>query len=134
MKRLVCMSSTLTVLALLAGAGADETPTIKQLMQKLHKGAKAPLTTLKTALKAESPDWKAVQDQSKDVVILGAGLAKGEPPRGEKTSFVKLANAYYENAKDLDDAAKKQDKAEAQAALSKLGASCKSCHAAHKGQ
>ena len=41
---------------------------------------------------------------------------------------------YYENAKSLDDAAKAEDKASAQVALNKIGASCKACHAAHKKQ
>lgn len=134
MKRLVCLTSTLAVLAFLAGAATDDSPTIKQVMAKLHKGANAPLAKLKTALKAESPDWKAVQDLSKDFVILGAALSKNDPPRGEKSDFVKLANAYYEDAKALDDASKAEDKAKAQAALNKIGASCKACHTAHKGQ
>jgi cytochrome c556 len=128
------MTSTLAVLAFLAGAAADDTPSIKQIMGKLHKGATAPLAKLKTALKSDSPDWKAVQDLSKDFVILGASLSKNDPPRGEKADFEKLANAYYENAKDLDTAAKAEDKAKAPAALNKIGASCKVCHTAHKGQ
>ena len=134
MKRLVCMASALAILVLAAGAGAEDPPSIKEVMSKLHKGANAPLAKLKTALKSESPDWNAVQDLSKDFVILGAALSKNDPPRGEKADFVKLADAYYQNAKALDDAAKAEDKAKAQAALKKIGASCKACHSAHKGQ
>lgn len=134
MKRLVCMASTLAVLALLAGAAAEDTPSIKEVMGKLHKGANAPLAKLNTALKSDSPDWKNVQDLSKDFVILGAALSKNGPPRGEKADYVKLADAYHGNAKDLDTAAKAEDKTKAKAALGKIGASCKACHTAHKGK
>jgi cytochrome c556 len=133
MKRMACMASVLAVLIVAARAD-DSTPSIKEIMGKLHKGANAPLAKLKTALKADAPDWKDVQDLSKDFVILGAGLAKNEPPRGDKSAFEQLANAYYQNAKSLDDASKAEDKAKAQAALNKIGASCKACHSAHKKQ
>jgi hypothetical protein len=103
-------------------------------MGKLHKGANAPLAKLKTALKADTPDWREVQNLSKDFVILGAGLARNEPPRGDTTAFVQLADAYYQNAKALDGAAKAEDNAKARAALGNIGASCKACHAAHKQQ
>jgi cytochrome c556 len=128
------VASTLAVLALVAGAGADDPLSIKDVMGKLHKGANSPLAKLKTALKADAPDWKAVQDLSKDFVSFGAALAKNDPPRGEKADFEKRGNVYYDTAKALDDAAKAEDKAKAQAALKKIGASCKACHAAHKGQ
>jgi cytochrome c556 len=138
MKRPVCLASALAVLALSAVASVQgqgqETPTIKQIMAKLHKGANAPLAKAKAALKGDAPDWKAVQDASKDMVILGALLSKNDPPRGEKADFDKLANTYHENAKALDDAAKAEDKAKSQAALGKIGGLCKSCHSAHKGQ
>ncbi len=134
MKRLICVASTLAVLALAAGARTDDPPTIKDVMDKLHKGASSPLAKLKTALKAETPDWSAVQDLTKEFEEFGAALAKNDPPRGEKADFEKLAKGYYKNAKALNDAAKAEDKAKAQAALGKIGASCKTCHAAHKGQ
>jgi cytochrome c556 len=134
MKRLVCVASTLATIALLAGAATQDSATIKDVMDKLHKGKTAPLAKLKTALKAESPDWSKVQELTKDFVKFGAFLEKNDPPRGEKADFEKLAKAYHTNAKALDDAAKSEDKDKAQAALSKIGASCKTCHSAHKGQ
>jgi cytochrome c556 len=135
-KRPVCVASALAILAFSAWAGGteQETPTIKQIMTKLHKGAKSHLNTLKAALKAESPDWKVVQETTKDVVIQATALAKTEPPKGEKANYEKLTDAYYLGSKALDEAAKAEDKAKATAALGKLGASCKSCHTAHKGQ
>lgn len=134
MKRLVCVASTLAILALAAGARTDDPPTIKEVMDKLHKGANAPLAKLKTALKSQSPDWQAVKEYTKEFVTYGAALARNDPPRGEKADFEKRADGYYTSAKALDDAAKAEDKAKASAALSKIGASCKGCHTAHKGQ
>jgi cytochrome c556 len=133
MKRIACVASALAIMVLSAGAD-NEKLTVKELMGKLHKGAKAPLARLKTALKAETPNWKEVQDSSKELVMLGAGLPKTEPPKGDKASFEKLATSYYETAKALDTAAKSENKAETQAALGKIGASCKTCHSAHKAQ
>ena len=133
MKRTACAASVLAVLIMAARAD-DSTPSIKEIMGKLHKGANAPLAKLKTALKSDSPDWKDVQDLTDDFVSLGAGLAKNKPPKGDKSAFKKRADAYYEYAKALDDAAKAEDKAKAQSALNKIGGSCKACHSAHKAQ
>ena len=95
MKRFACVASVLAVLALAAGADNPETQTVKQLMNKLHKGANAPLTRLKTALKSETPDWKKVQDASKELVVLGAGLPKTEPAKGDKANYEKLATSLF---------------------------------------
>jgi hypothetical protein len=110
------------------------TPSIKDVMNKLHKGATSPLAKLKTQLSAPSPDWGTLEKETKDFVILGAALAKNDPPKGEKASWIKLSDAYFEDAKALDSAVKAHDVAAAKAAHGKLAASCKSCHGAHKGK
>jgi cytochrome c556 len=133
LKRMACVASVLAVLFMAAGAD-DSTPSIKEIMGKLHKGANAPLAKLKTALKSDSPDWTNIQDLSKDFVRFGADLAKNKPPRGDRSAFEKRANAYHEAAKSLATAAKEEDKAKAQTALNKIGASCMTCHSAHKKQ
>jgi hypothetical protein len=128
---MACVASILAVLIVAARAD-DSSPSIKEIMGKLHKGANAPLPRLRKALNADTPRWKEVQNVSKDFVILAAGLAKNEPPRGDRYAYMQLAVAYYQNAKALDDAAMTGDSAKAQAALTKIGDSCKACHAAHK--
>jgi cytochrome c556 len=133
MKRTACAASVLAVLIMAARAD-DSTPSIKEIMGKLHKGANAPLAKLKTALKSDTPDWKDVQDLTEDFVSLGAGLAKNKPPKGDNSAFKKRADAYYEYAKSLAAAAKAEDKAKAQSALNKIGGSCRACHSAHKTQ
>ncbi len=138
MKRLICVACALGLLGLAAVAGnpaaADdnEPPSIKEVMQKLHKGAKSPLSQLKAALKSDSPDWSSVQDTTKDFVILGASLAKNEAPKGEQADFEKLADAYFQNSKKMDDAAKQKDLEATRTTFGKVATSCMACHKAHK--
>ena len=134
MKRLACVLSVLALVVAsgLAGAQDENSPTIKVVMQKLHKGANSPLAKLKTALKSNSPDWKSIQDSSKDFVILGASLSKNDPPQGEKANYKKLAEAYYANAKAMDDAARAKNKQACQTAFQKVSTSCMACHKAHR--
>lgn len=116
----------------LAASKDDQTPTIKEVMEKLHKGGNSHLAKLKKALKAESPDWKPIQKSTKEFAELGAALPKNEAPKGDQESYKKLADAYAANAKDMDEAAKQEDLAATKAALSKVSASCKACHTAHR--
>jgi hypothetical protein len=55
MKRPACAAGVLALLVAsgLAGADDEETPTIKEVMQKRHKGADSPLAKLELALEAE---------------------------------------------------------------------------------
>jgi cytochrome c556 len=138
MRALICAASVLgllTVVALTsrpAGAQDDEKPTIKQIMVKLHKGAKAPLSAVKAQLKKDSPDWDQVETEAKIIEKYGAFLTKTEAPRGDQASYGKLAKAYLSSSKDLDHAAEEKDLDKARAALRKLGGSCQGCHKAHR--
>jgi cytochrome c556 len=136
MRSLICTAS---VMCLLVAAGvmsqgaSDETPaTIEKIMDTLHKGKKSTLAALKTALKRQSPDWAAVQKETKTYSKFAADLPKNDPPKGDPASFKKLAEAFAANAKTLNDAAQKEDLAAANAAIRKLVGSCNSCHDAHK--
>jgi hypothetical protein len=124
MKQLACgvgVALALLTAAVLGGPQDDKTPTIKDVMGKLHKGANSPLATLKTALKADTPDWKAIQEKTKNFVTLGAALEKNDPPKGEKAAWKKFAGDYLTEAKALDDAAKAEDKKAAQAGTRQTG-------------
>jgi len=134
MMRLTFATSLLVVLGatVLAASSDDKTPTIEQVMQKLHKGANSPLAKLNKALKASSPDWKAIQKSTKTFATLGAALPKNEAPKGDQEAYKKLADGYAAGAKALDEAAQQEDLASAKAALKKMGASCKTCHTAHR--
>jgi cytochrome c556 len=136
MRSLIC---TATVMCLIViggvvsrGANDDAPATIDKIMDTLHKGKKSAISTLKTALKSQSPDWAAVQKQTKTYNKFAADLPKNDPPKGDSAAFKKLAKAFASNAKALDDAAEKEDLSATKAALSKIGGSCKTCHDAHK--
>jgi hypothetical protein len=133
MLRLTCATSLLVLVAATVAARIDdETPTIKDVMQKLHKGRSSPLAKLKIALKSSSPDWEAIQKTTKEFEKYGAALPKNDPPRGDKASYTKLAEAYYANAKALKKAAENEERVQAQAALTKISKSCAACHKAHQ--
>ena len=126
---LVLMACAVPVAAL---AFDDETPTVKAVMNKLHKGSTSQSNVLKKQAQANPPDWEAIGKTTKDFVILGAAMEKNDPPKGDKAEWKKLAAKYFENAKELDDAADHKDLDKLKAAQKKMGASCKACHTAHK--
>jgi cytochrome c556 len=134
MMRLTLATSALVVLAatVLAAPSDDKTPTIEQVMDKLHKGARSPLAKLKKGLAASSPSWKVIQKNTTLFSELGAALPKNEAPKGDQADYKKLADAYAANAKALDEAAQQEDLASTKAAFRKIGASCKACHIAHR--
>ena len=75
MKRVACMFGVLALViagALVTGqAGAgDEAASIKDLMGKLHKGAKAPVNQLKAQFKSDSPDWAKIKTDAKEIDSL----------------------------------------------------------------
>ena len=136
MRSLICTASVmclLVVAGVMSRGASDETPaTIEKIMDTLHKGKKSTLTALKRALKTQSPDWAAVQKETKIYSKFAADLPKNDPPKGDPAAFKTLAKAFAANAKTLNDAAEKEDLAAANAALHKLVGSCNSCHDAHK--
>jgi len=139
MRPLFCAGGVLAVL-LMAGlvaatagpASDDETPTIKKVMQTLHKGKSSPLNTVKTALKGDSPDWTKVQKEAKVFATYGAALPKNDPPRGDKASYEKLAKGYASASEALESSAKKEDLSGARDALKKISTSCMTCHKDHR--
>ena len=138
MRSLICTASVmclLVVAGVMSRGASDETPaTIEKIMDTLHKGKKSTLAALKTALKSPSPDWAAVQKETKTYSKFAADLPKNDPPKGDPAAFKTLAKAFAANAKTLNDAAEKEDLAAANAALRKLVGSCNSCHDAPQGR
>ena len=131
------MASFLSALAVLpvAAEDQDKVPEVRDIMRKLHKGAENLKDHVGKALKAESPNWEEVQRDTKVYATLAEALGKNEPPKGDASSWKKLTGDYTTQAKALDDAAKKMDRAAASAVYKKLAspATCKGCHSAHKG-
>lgn len=136
MKSWFVFAAVAVAIPVAAAAALDkDTPTIEAVMQKLHKGkAKSQFAVLKAQADAKPPAWEAIQKSTKDFVILGAALEKNDPPKGEKASWKKLADKYFQDSKAMDDAATAKDLTAFQAAHKTLGGSCMACHNAHRGK
>ncbi len=139
MRPLFCAASVLafvTIACLAVGAASarddDETPSIKTVMEKLHKGAKSPLNTVKAALKGAAPDWEDLQKQAKLFKKYGDALPKSDPPRGKKEAYAKLAKAYASSAKSFEEAAERENLKGARDAFKKITGSCTACHKSHR--
>jgi cytochrome c556 len=138
MKMLICVLFVLGLVTLsglasqFARSDDEKTPTIKEVMQKLHKGPNAALAKLKKDLASDSLDWKDIQAKTKEFETYGAALPKNDPPKGEKENWKKLADSYFETAKKLNAAAKKEEKDGVQTAFAKISNACAACHKAHR--
>jgi hypothetical protein len=136
MKRFVCLVGLVVLvfgLALVNPRGVEaRDPTIKEIMSRLHKGAAAPIVVIKRDLVADPPNWAEAQRLSHEFVLLGAGLAKNEPPQGDKESWARLAKQYLDHAQAMEDASQRKDLSAALAAHSRLTGSCNGCHNAHR--
>ena len=116
-----------------AGAeGEKKPPTVKELMKRAHAGQTSLLSSVGRGLRADPPDWPAIQRQTGELVEVGAFLGRNEPPVGDRASWERLAQAYRDQVKALDEAARKEDRRGAQSAKAKLDASCGACHRAHR--
>jgi hypothetical protein len=131
MKRLAGMASVLAVLVIAPAFAQEKTPTIKEVMTKLHRGADCLRARLGKALKADAPAWGDVQQQTREFARLAEALGKNKPPQGDKESWERLTDEFGKLSKAMNEAAEKKSKPDAQAALAKLG-NCATCHKAHK--
>jgi cytochrome c556 len=114
------------------GAADDKVPTIEDIMQKVNKRNTGLHSVVGTALKGATVDWDAVQAKTKEYTTLADALGKNDPPKGTKASWDKLTKMYAEDAKALNDAAEKKDKATVTSLHKKLSGECMACHKAHR--
>lgn len=123
----------LALCAMLTPATADDTktPTVKEIMTKLNK-PKGLQLELEKDLKAPEPDWEHIQEHSKEMLELVKSLAKNEPRKGDKESWMKHTKIYEENVTAINEAAKNKDKDKVVAGLKKIRQSCSACHGSHK--
>ena len=138
MKKLICLLFMPALMMVFSPAikfarsDDEKTYTIKEVMQKLHKGPNAALAKMKKALAEDTPDWTDIKSLAKDFETYGKSLPENDPPKGEKEDFKKLADSYYDNAKDMNAAAKKEEKDGVQSSFSKIQKACAGCHKAHR--
>jgi hypothetical protein len=120
------------VFGVVLGYCADDVSSIDDIMTKAHKNKTGLRDQIAMELKKGSPDWADVQKKTKEFVKLAGMLSKFDPPKGEKSSWKKLSDAYTAEVKTLDDAAGKKDQAAATKANDKLKTGCMPCHDAHR--
>jgi cytochrome c556 len=125
----------IAVAAATVGAYDEKTPGTEAIMKALFKkGAGSKSAVLKSQTEAASPDWPAIQKTTKEIADLGSVLGKGEPEKGDKESWKKLTGKFAKDTAAIDESAQAKNLGSLQAAQKSLGASCKSCHNAHRGQ
>lgn len=139
MIRWLAAAAMLTILAAWlwagsAGAQNGKPPTVKEVMKKINHRDTALAPVLGKMLKAETPNWEDIQKDAKLFLASVEELPKNDPPRGERTSWDKLTAAYVADAKALDAAAQRKDKAAALSAHAKIAnpAYCNACHKMHR--
>jgi hypothetical protein len=99
----------------------------------MNKPSTGLLSNIGAELRSDSPDWKEIQPQAKEVAKLTAMLGKGKPPKGDATSWAKLTKDFAANAAALDKAIAAKDQTAAKAAYAKMsGKTCETCHEAHR--
>jgi hypothetical protein len=123
---------TILVTACTVSAEPDKDDSLKDIMSRLHKGDDAVRPTIEKDLKEDTLDWPAIQKLTKQYLDGAEAVSKKNPPLGEKDSWTKLTKIFIAGAKDLNDAAKQQDKAKTIAADDKLSKACGDCHTAHR--
>jgi cytochrome c556 len=131
----VAAAALISVGAVTVGAFEDEAPKTDAIMKALFKKGSGKFSTaLQKEVTASPTNWEAIQKTTKEIAELGGALHKGEPQKGDKESFKKLAGKFGENTKALHEAAEGKDLAKVQATQKAIGASCKACHSVHRGQ
>ena len=92
----------------LGTAAADESEKIKDVKGCMAYQNKV-RGDLPKQLKARSPDWDAIQKETKDWVAVAETLGKQKPPKGTDDSWKTQTEKYLTNVKAVDDAAGKKD-------------------------
>jgi cytochrome c556 len=130
--RCVALVALLTIFQGGSDGTKEKTPSVKEIMQKLHGGRDGLRTKLNKEMRASKPDWEQIERETKEFVKFAEALGKNNPPRGDRQSWDRLTGLYVASAKDMDTAAEKHDVAGFKAAFNKMGGSCLNCHNAHR--
>ena len=115
-----------------ARGGEDKPPAIGEIMRKLNGGTNSMTRNLELDLKEDEPDWEAIQESTAEYAKLVATLEKGKPPLGGKESWERLARGYAANARALDAAARRKDRATAAGVVARIKNACNACHQVHR--
>jgi cytochrome c556 len=112
-------------------ADKKDVPNIEDIMKIVNK-PKGLHKAVGKALEADPVAWSDVSTKMKQYAELADALGKNPCPKGNGDSWSKLCKAYAVDAKALETAVAKKDKAAATTAWSKLNKSCQGCHDEHR--
>jgi cytochrome c556 len=132
--RLLAAGAVLCFVTSLCQSSGNSDLSIKDIMDKAHKGNKSVLRNLGKELGRTPPDWSKVDPLARELESLGEALTKATPAKGDKASWDKLAGGYHADTKALASAADQKNVIGARAALGRLGKACQACHNAHRGE
>lgn len=107
-------------------------PTIKEIMREAHKCSTAYIRYIRIEMDKDEPDWKIVQDKSRELVRAGKLLALNTPPKGSAESWERITTLYTSRATVLSEAAEVRDLEEGRVVARRMQAMCSACHRAHK--
>jgi hypothetical protein len=123
------------VLAMAAPGGAEEkkdkkdekVTTIKEIMQKGHKGTDAFIAKIKA--EAKDGKWDEAKDHAKALAVFGEHLGKNKPAKGDEKSWEELTKKYAESTKAALKATEDKD---VKAVNKALTIDCMGCHKLHR--
>ena len=106
----------------------EKVPTVKEIMQKGHKGTDAYIGKLKKLAKDEK--WDEAKEISKTLAFFGENLGKNKPTKGDAESWEKLSKKYAESTKAAHKAVEDKDAKAVDKALGSIN--CAECHKEHR--
>ena len=106
----------------------EKVPTVKEIMQKGHKGTDAYIGKLKKLAKDEK--WDDAKEISKTLAFFGENIGKNKPTKGDADSWEKLSKKYAESTKAAHKAVEDKDAKGLDKALNSIN--CMECHKVHR--
>ena len=106
----------------------EKVPTVKEIMQKGHKGTDAYIGKIKKLAKDEK--WDDAKEISKTLAFFGENIGKNKPTKGDADSWEKLSKKYAESTKAAHKAVEDKDAKALDKALNSIN--CMECHKVHR--
>ena len=95
---------------------------LKEMMKKVHRGEKAPLTRTPEELKKDTPDWEQLAKDMKEFTTMADMVSKAGLYTYNGTSM------YIDSTAALSKAIGEKDKKAASEAFNSLNKTCSHCH------
>ena len=139
MRPLFCAASVLAFVAIAclaagsAGASDDdeETPSIKTVMEKLHKGAKSPLNTVKAALKGKFSGLGGHPETGEVVQEVRRSTAEERPAPRQEGSVREAGQGVCRQCQVVRRSRRAREPQRRSRRLQEDHGSCTACHKSH---